>query len=396
MIAEFSPCTPSGSIYAPPSKSAAHRYFISAFLSGGECEIDNVVFSEDVKATLNCLKVLGADVKYSDRAVTIKQGIPNGSTLNCNESGSTLRFLIPLALTLGKEYTFIGSEKLFERPLTVYEKIALENGFLFRKGKNSLTVKGNLKSGKYIVDGNISSQFITGLLFALSTQNGESTIEIIPPFESRSYVNITLAVLKQFGISAKLTENTITVTGGKYIPQNVTLEGDYSNAAYIDALNLLGGNVNVLGLGKSEQGDSVYKEYFKKLESFCTLDISDCPDLGPILISAAILKNGAVLTGTKRLAVKESNRGLAMAEELEKLGVSIKCSENEIHIPKVELKKPTEILNSHNDHRIVMALSALLCKTGGAVLNAEAVNKSFPDYFDTIKSLGAKVKLKED
>lgn len=397
MIAQFSPCVLRGEVKAPPSKSAAHRYLISAFLSGGECKIDNVVLSEDVKATINCLRVLGADIRYSENTAYVKPGSPGESLLNCSESGSTLRFLIPIALTLGKEFTFTGSKKLFERPLSVYENLAAENGFLFRREENFLTVKGTLKSGRYVVDGSISSQFVTGLLFALSTLENDSVIEITPPFESRSYVNITLSVMKQFGIAAKMNGNEIKIKGGeKYIPRSIYIEGDYSNAAYIDAFNCSGGSVSVSGLGKTNQGDAVYKDYFKMLDDFRELDISDCPDLGPVLISVATLKKGAVLKGTKRLAVKESDRGAAMAEELAKFGVFIKCSENEIRIEKSEIRPPDEILNSHNDHRIVMALCVLLSVTGGSISNAEAVNKSFPDYFDTIKSLGASVSFKED
>lgn len=397
MKAEFTPCVLNGKITAPPSKSAAHRYLISAFLSGGECKIDNVTLSEDVKATINCLKVFGADVEYSNNSVLMKPGVAKGSLLDCNESGSTLRFLIPLALTFGKEFTFTGSEKLFSRPLDIYEKLARKNGFLFDKKKNFLTVKGKLKSGKYVIDGNISSQFVTGLIFALSTLDTQSVIKINPPFESRSYVNITLSVLRQFGITAEMNGNEIKIKGGeKYIVQNIYVEGDYSNAAYVEAFNASGGKITIDGLGKTEQGDAVYKDYFEKLNNFCRLDISDCPDLGPILISVAAVKNGAVLTGTKRLAVKESDRGCAMAEELAKFGISIKCFENEIHVEKSEIKPPSEILNSHNDHRIVMALCVLLCLTGGVIANAEAVCKSFPDYFDTIKSLGAKFTLKEE
>ena len=397
MIAEFMPCVPSGKVKAPPSKSAAHRYLISAFLSGGECRLDNIALSEDIKATIGCLEKLGVSAEYNGDSVIIKPSSPKKGVLNCNESGSTLRFLIPIALTKNEEITFTGSKKLFERPLNVYEEIARDNGFIFDKKDNILTVKGLLKSGRYLVKGDISSQFITGLIFGLSTLSGESIIEVIPPFESRSYVNITLSVIKRFGISAELSGNEIKIKGGeKYIPQNITVEGDYSNAAYIEALSFLGGDVSVSGLGTTEQGDAIYKSYFKKLKSYAELDITDCPDLGPVLIAVAAAESGARLTGTKRLAVKESDRGAAMAAELEKFGVTIKCLDNEIIIEKAELQKPEKTLSSHNDHRILMALAVLLCKTGGKISGAEAVRKSFPDYFDIIKSLGAKVGLKED
>lgn len=397
MTVKFSPCLPFGNVAAPPSKSVAHRYLIAAFLSGGKCKIDNISFSEDIQATADCLEALGAKIERGNASITVMPGGTASDILNCRESGSTLRFLIPYALTTGREITFIGSKKLFERPLGVYEKTANENGFLFKKSENSLVVRGNLKNGEYSLPGNISSQFITGLLFALSTLSEDSVIKVIPPFESRSYVNITLSVLKQFGIFAKIDGNNIKIQGGgKYIPQNLVTESDYSNAAYLDLLNFSGGNVTVTGLDKTCQGDAVYKDYFKKLDNFCTLDISDCPDLGPALISAAAMQNGVVLTGTRRLAVKESDRGAAMAQELAKFGIKVNVEENKITVENATVKKPSAPLNSHNDHRIVMALAALLCKTGGEMCGTEAVKKSFPDYFDVLKSLGAKFTIQED
>lgn len=395
MRAIFEPCSLNGTLCAPPSKSVAHRLLIAAYLSRGECKINNLALSEDIKATISCLKNLGADITFSGGSAVIKPSEPKDETLNCSESGSTLRFLIPIALTLNKEITFSGSRKLFERPLCVYEELAEKNGFLFKKDETTLTVKGCLKSGHYTIDGSISSQFVTGLLFALSTLDGDSTIEILPPFESRSYVLITLEVLKKFGISATLEDCFIKISGaGKYIVQNTSVEGDYSNAAYIDGFNEAGSHIDLVGLSETKQGDVVYKELFKRLDCFAEADISDCPDLGPVLFSVAALKNGALFKGTKRLAVKESDRGEAMREELEKFGVKIKCSENEILVPKSVIKKPTVPLSSHNDHRILMALCILLSVTGGEICGAESVKKSYPNYFDELKRLGAKFCLK--
>lgn len=397
MIAEFKPCTLCGTVNAPPSKSVAHRYLIAAYLSGGECTIENISLSEDIKATIACLKTLGAEITFENHTVRLKPSPPDENTLNCSESGSTLRFLIPIALTKNREITFTGSRKLFERPLNIYEDIAKKNGFLFKKSEQSLTVKGRLKSGVYTIRGDISSQFITGLLFALSVSEGDSLIKITPPFESRSYVLITIAVLKEFGVEAILDGNEIRIKGGQsYTAKNATVEGDYSNAAYIDAFNEAGGSVKIPGLSDTLQGDSVYKSYFSQMNRFCELDISDCPDLGPVLFAVAALKEGALFKGTKRLAIKESDRGAAMEEEMKKFGIDLERSENEILIKKQRLQKPTALLSSHNDHRILMALCVLLSVTGGSISGSEAVNKSFPDYFDIIKGLGARVILKED
>lgn len=397
MKAVFDPCTLKGSVTAPPSKSAAHRSLIAAYLSGSECTIDNIALSEDIKATISCLEALGADITVSQNSAYVKPALPKGNTLNCSESGSTLRFLIPPALKTNRKITFCGSRTLFERPLSVYEKIAEENGFLFEKGDGCLTVKGSIKSGVYKIDGSISSQFITGLLFALPTLENDSIIEIMPPFESRSYVLITLDILKKFGISAELDGLMIKIPGGqKFSAENITVEGDYSNAAYIDAFNEAGGSITINGLGKTNQGDAIYKKLYAELSEFSTIDISDCPDLGPVLFTVAALKNGARFTGTKRLELKESDRKSAMCEELKKFGINISCSENEVLVPKSEIQKPQEPLSAHNDHRILMALCVLLSLTGGEIYEAESVKKSFPDYFEKIKKLGAKFKLTEE
>lgn len=397
MIAHFEKSVLSGNIKAPPSKSVAHRYLISAFLLGGECCVENISLSEDIKATVNCLKSLGADIAVHDGTAVVRKGGLKNSVLDCNESGSTLRFLIPIALTMNKEFVFKGSKKLFERPLGIYEDICRENGFLFEKSEGRLKIKGRLKSGEYEIRGDISSQFITGLIFALSVTEGDSVIKIIPPFESKSYVIVTLECLKKFGVDIELDGLNVRIKGGqKYTARSITVEGDYSNAAYIDAFNESGSNVKITGLSDSVQGDRVYKEYFKKLDKFCTLDITDCPDLGPILFTVAALKQGAVFTGTRRLVIKESDRCGAMSEELAKFGICTEISDNEFTVKKSEIKPPPEILSSHNDHRILMALSVLLCLTGGGISGAEAVNKSFPEYFDKIKSLGARVKMEKE
>lgn len=392
MIAEVNPSHLQGSVAAPPSKSAAHRYLIASFLSGEKCTVDNVVLSEDIKATLSCLESLGANVQIEDRKVTLKKEEPKGNILHCRESGSTLRFLIPFAMTLGQEITFKGSEKLFERPLDVYETIAKENGFYFEKGRGFLRVCGNLKNGNYRVRGDISSQFITGLLFTLPLLSGDSKIEVIPPFESRSYVNITLEVLHYYGVSAAMYGNTLFIKGDqKYRGANAVIEGDYSNAAYLAALDE---NVKVTGLSQSAQGDSVYIDYYKRLKDFCCLDISDCPDLGPALLTVAAMNHGVKLTGTARLSAKESDRAETMKEELKKLGIDIEVSSNEILMKNPHIKKPLSTLSSHNDHRILMALIPILCKTGGKIEGAEAVSKSFPDYFGVIAKLGADIDIK--
>ena len=403
MIATFKPSLLKGTIDAPPSKSMAHRYLIGAALSGQKCSLTGVDYNEDILATIDCLEALGVNITTKEDLVTFESdgflGLLNGEVphLKCRESGSTLRFFIPLALCMGTPVVFSGSERLFERPLDVYEQLCNEKGFTFKKDKNSLTLCGKLESGEYKLRGDISSQFITGLIFALVFSGGESTIEIIPPFESRSYVNLTISALKSFGAKVDFTDEfKIEIKNSKLNSCCGKIEGDFSNAAFLDAFNFIGSDIKIKNLtSDSLQGDKVYYEYFKKIENGSpTLNISDCPDLGPVLFALAALKNGATFTDTDRLKAKESDRGAAMHKELQKLGGGLIFGKNSITVPKQNLKYNGEILNGHNDHRIVMALSVILSKIGGEIDGIEAVRKSYPAFFKDITKLGAKVDLK--
>lgn len=395
----FKPCKLKGIINAPPSKSIAHRYLIGAALSKGTSVISGIDYSEDILATIDCLRALGAEINIEKDTVTINPESfmkTSSDVLHCRESGSTLRFFIPLALYLGKEITLQGSRRLFQRPLDVYEKLCLDNGFKFRKSEDSVTVCGNLKSGQYKIGGDISSQFITGLIFALVYLGEDSSIQIIPPFESRSYINLTISALKSFGADIEFKDEfNIVIKKSILHSFSGRIEGDYSNAAFLDAFNHIGSDIKICNLNdNSLQGDKIYKEYFNEISKGTqTLDISDCPDLGPVLIALASLKNGAILTGTDRLKIKESDRGQVMHEELSKLGVGLVFGENSITVPKLQFKNTKTVLDGHNDHRIVMALSLILSEFGGAIDGAEAVRKSYPSFFDDIKNLGAQVKL---
>ncbi len=399
MIAKFTKCTLNGTIAAPPSKSMAHRYLIGAALSKQNCVISGMDYSEDILATIDCLKALGCEIKTENDTIYINPQrfmTAKNPFLHCRESGSTLRFFIPLCLTLGKEVTLTGSKRLFERPLDVYQKICKENNFIFTKNDDKLTLCGNLTSGVYEVDGNISSQFTTGLIFAFVHLGENAEIKIIPPFESRSYINLTIEALTQFGAKVKFTDDfTISIKKSTLKAFCGKIEGDYSNAAFLDAFNFLGSDIKVQNLNENSlQGDKIYLDYFKKIENGTpTLDITNCPDLAPVLIALASLKNGATLTGTNRLKTKESDRGNAMHEELGKLGGGLLFGDNIITIPKQALHTGGPRLYGHNDHRIVMALSLILSQLGGEIDGAEAVKKSYPNFFTDIKSLKAKVEL---
>lgn len=349
---------------------------------------------------LDCLRALGADCRvdgssaHIDGTDFLKKVT---SDLNCRESGNTLRFMIPLCLTLGKSVTLHGSARLMERPQGVYENLCRDHGFTYQKGEGSMTVCGTLKSGIYELDGSVSSQFITGMILALLSLDGDSEIRIKPPFESRSYVDLTLRAVEIYGGTAYFSDDyTIKITGNSIHAKNVTTEGDYSNAAFLDAFNCIGGTVKVNGLTEqSAQGDRIYKQHFAALMSGTpTIDISDCPDLGPVLMAVAAINHGCTLTGTRRLAIKESDRGNAMRDELRKFGCDLDLRENEIIVPKTELHAPTVPLYGHNDHRIVMSLAVMCTVLGGDIDGCEAVRKTYPNFFDEIKKLGARVELR--
>ncbi len=395
------PSVASGEINAPPSKSCAHRLLICAALATGKSVIENIGTNDDIIATISCLKELGAKIEIEDNKAVV-YGIENKDekvklNLFCNESGSTLRFLIPLALFFSKTASFGGSDRLLERPQSVYEELFSEMGCYLKKENNSLVTGGELKSGTYKIRGDVSSQFLTGLLFALPLLYGDSDIVLTTPLQSAPYVNITVDVLSKFGVQIKKSNTGFYIKGNQeYISQNLSVEGDWSNSAFLEAFNLVGGNVTLRGMNEeSFQGDKVYRKFFGEFKKGTpTLDITDCPDLGPVLISCAVLCNGAVLKGTKRLKIKESDRGVAMQTELSKFGVEIIVNEDEIIIPKTEIKTPEEILNCHNDHRIAMSLAILCSKVGGTLENAQCVNKSNPEFFDDIKTLGIQIKVK--
>lgn len=399
MIATFTPCRLAGTVAAPPSKSMAHRYLIGAALSGEICTLSGIDYSEDILATIDCLNALGASVSVDGDRVTVDPGgflQAENPVLECRESGSTLRFLIPLALCMGKPVTFRGSRRLLERPLGVYEALCREKNFVFRKSAEALTVCGKLESGAYALRGDISSQFITGMIFALVYLGKDASIRILPPFESRPYIDLTLGALKSYGARVEFADEcTVLVRQSRLHGYAGTVEGDYSNAAFLDALNYTGSQVRVENLNPdSLQGDRVYREYFRRIAAGQpTLDISDCPDLGPVLIALAAMHNGAVFTGTARLKAKESDRGAAMQSELKKLGGGLILGNNTVTVPKQALQYRGTVLDGHNDHRIVMALSVILSKTGGAIAGAEAVHKSYPGFFEDLKRLGAAVEI---
>lgn len=442
MRAVIEPGTASGAIAAPPSKSYSHRALIAAGLAKGESRIHGVLESEDISATEDCLKLLGVKTAREGADRTVQGmtdeiehafgGEAEAETplpVPCRESGSTLRFFVPLFLLTDRLVEFQGYGRLLERPMKIYEDICREQGLRYQRTETGIRAQGPLRPGTFRVPGNISSQFITGLLFALPLLPGESRIELVPPVESRSYIRMTLEVLRDFGIEIREEGDVLIVPGSQsYRPREYTVEGDYSNAAFLEALGRLSeldetnsldgtsslkkpnsfdvsdspdGNgrgaerVRVTGLKENSlQGDRIYKKYFSMLaEGKGPIDIGDCPDLGPVLLAMAAIYGGGRFVNTARLKIKESDRGTVMAEELRKFGISAACGENEIVVEKGALHRPKEPLNGHNDHRIAMSLAVLCARTGGSIEGAECVRKSYPGFFDDMKKLGIGVEL---
>lgn len=401
MRAEIKKGRARGTLRVPPSKSCAHRWLLGAALAEGESVLHGLDFSEDILATIDCVKAIGAKVIIENNAIKVKGCGARFSERNgalseffCRESGSTLRFMIPIAL-LGCGGVFLGTERLISRGIGIYEALFSESAKIEKKAKE-IRIEGRLSAGHYRLAGNISSQFITGLLFALPTLEGDSTIEILPPFESRGYVMLTLDILRRFGIEIEQTSDfSFSVAGGqRYLPIEAEVEGDYSQAAFFYGLNFLGGEVELTGLDpQSCQGDRICVDIFEKMSrGYVCEDLADCPDLAPILFAMASAGQGARFTGTRRLAIKESNRALVMAKELEKFGAKITVLENEVKIAPCELHTPTEPLCGNNDHRIVMALSVLATRFGGEIEGAEAIAKSYPSFFEDLRRLGLEIR----
>ncbi|MBO4652885.1 MAG: 3-phosphoshikimate 1-carboxyvinyltransferase [Lachnospiraceae bacterium] len=406
MKVRFFPTVAHGTVCAPPSKSVAHRALICGALS--KCStVSGLAWSEDISATCDCLRAMGAKIeRLSDDTVAIGgltlAGIPDGAVLPCRESGSTLRFLLPIAMLSRKMVHFTGSARLMERPLGIYEEISARQGGLFRREGQQITVCGGLKVGEYEIAGNISSQFITGLLLALSLADGESRVRVTEPFESRSYTDITVDVLREYGIPVGGEGNEFVIPGRRdFSDLAYTVEGDCSNAAFLEALALLSSRsfdpLRVTGVPeKTSQGDRVYYEMLHEMAAGRKeFDVSDCPDLAPCLFAMAAFYGGAHFTGTARLAIKESDRGAAMAEELACLGAEVTVGANEVTVACEGLREPTRVLNGHNDHRIVMALSVLCTVTGGEIDGAEAVAKSYPDFFEVIAGAGIALEIEQ-
>lgn len=397
MTVTIYPGRAAGTAAAPPSKSCGHRMLLCAALAAGESRIDGIARSQDMLATMDCIRAMGGACRLEGETagVTGTGGAvrPNG-TYPCRESGSTLRFCIPAALLSGGRAVFTGAPRLLERGVGIYEELLGPRGVTVAKTPESVTFSGRLTAGSYTLRGDVSSQFVTGSLLALPLLPEDSTLRVLPPVESRPYIDITLDIMAAFGVRVEEREpNLFAIPGGqRYESRCAAVEGDWSNAAFLLAL---GDGVTVTGLRPdSLQGDRVCRDMLHRLERpGAVLDISACPDLGPILFAAAARGCGGVFTGTHRLRIKESDRIAAMAQELSKFGAQIREEEDRVTVLHRPLHPPREVLDGHNDHRIVMSLAGLCASLGGTIRGAEAVSKSWPDFFPALEALGLRMDI---
>ena len=406
----------SGSVAIPPSKSAAHRAIISAALADGRSIITNVDLSNDIRATIGACRALGVNMCTDGETLTADgaQLRLTGDPIDCAESGSTLRFFIPVACTLNGEKTLTGHGRLPLRPLDSYLHIFDTQGINYSRppGYNlPLTVSGTLRSGEFRVDGRVSSQFVTGLLFALPLLKGDSSISVIGGFESRGYVNLTVDILRRFGIEIDVDGDNFTIKGGqRYAPQNIRVEGDYSQAAFFLVSGAISGGIRVEDLGAySLQPDRAIVDILKQMGADIsaeegalvsrpaklhgtTIDVSQCPDLvPPLAIAAAYAKGVTHITGAARLRIKESDRLHALAHNLAALGIRTEELPDGLIILGGQ---PTGgEIDSFGDHRIAMAFSIAAAGASGPVTirGAECVDKSYPKFYDDYKALGGDI-----
>jgi len=375
-----------GKLQIIPSKSVAHRYLICAAFAGTTTTLICPETNRDIEATVDCLKALGANIQRTDSGYVVNpiSVMPQTAVLNCHESGSTLRFLLPIAGALGVDTIFKMEGRLPRRPLSpLWEEMERMGCHLSRPTVDTIRCTGKLKAGEYMIDGGVSSQFITGLLFATALMDEKSKINISGNLESKPYVDLTEQALKLFDAPHFHT------------PGYIEVEGDWSNGAFFLATESLGSTLSVLGLNpESAQGDRAVVDILKALENgMPTVSAKDIPDLIPILSVVAAAKHGAVFTDIRRLRLKESDRVASTIAMIENLGGKAEADENTLNIFGTGLIGGT--VDAVNDHRIAMsaAIAATICKEDVTILGAECVKKSYPKFWEEYARLGGSYEL---
>lgn len=390
-----------GEITPPPSKSLLHRYILAAALGDGVSTIENFASSDDVLATVCCARALGAEIRAEEKTLCITGNAAlrpeERPSFFCGESGTTLRLLIPVSLALTEGGTFHGNGRLFDRPLGPYRKLFDENDIQYSLDRSALALKGRLTAGRYMLPGNVSSQFFSGLLFGLALCGGESEIVSTTEIESADYISMTCAVLKSAGIETERRDRSIHVRGGAFRPTKSFVEPDWSQAAFWVAANYLGGRIELHGMESAvTQGDRRIKEIERKLKrtGHIEADFSQCPDLLPPAALMAAVRNGTSrFTGCTRLRYKESDRLSAVTEVLNSLGADIVEHPDGLFIRGVDALRGGVTVEAHNDHRIAMmaAVAASFCRMPVVICGAECVEKSYPRFFEDHTKLGGAV-----
>ena len=434
MNVTITPAELSGTVTPPPSKSQAHRVLIAAALADGECTISNVAFSQDIEATMSCLESLGAEFARDGSTVTVRGMGANTMSplrrmayprLDCGESGSTLRFLIPVSLAVRSGGIFSGRGRLMERPQKPYFDLFDKKGVFHEQKDGVLTVTGILTPGTYQLPGDVSSQFVTGLLYALPLLDGDSEIVLTSPLESRGYVDMTLDTLEIFGIQIRWKNaRTFLIPGRQtYSPHSIAIEADWSQAAFWYTAQVLGNPVAVEGINpRSIQGDREFLEWVRMVKNepmasgftvpiwgngaeaeppsipsggcAVSIDVSQNPDLVPPLAAMGALMNGLLrIQNAARLRIKESDRLASVTQVLSALGADVTEGPDFLEIRGKETLSGGVTVDSFNDHRIAMmaAIAATRCGKPVTVLGAECVAKSYPNFWEDYEALGGKI-----
>ena len=394
----------SGCVTPPASKSQGHRLLLAAALAEGESVLAGLSMSKDIQATISCICALGAQVEQREDGLHVvgcggRFDRRHGLLFDCGESGSTLRFMIPISLAVAGGGSFTGQGRLMERPMQPYFDIFQEKDIYYVRADGKAGLEGELTPGEYRLPGDVSSQFVTGLLYALPLLAGDSRIVITTALESRAYVDMTLDALAQFGVNVCWEgEQTLLVPGNQcYRPANLSVEADWSQAAFWYAARALGSHVTVEGLNKaSTQGDRVIAEQFEQMivPNDVTLDVSQCPDLVPALAAMAAVRQGRThITNAARLRMKESDRLAAVTQVLCSMGADVTEQPEGLCIVGKESLAGGVSVDSCNDHRIAMmaAIAATRCERPVTVEGAQCVSKSYPSFWEEYEALGGKI-----
>lgn len=400
-----------GTVDAIASKSDAHRILIAAALSDSECKLILNSTSNDIEATSACLESAGAKIEKDGTNLTVTpiKKAADKAVFDCGESGSTIRFLIPVAAALGINCIFTGSGRLPERPQTPILNALAENGITVSPdGEFPIKLSGKLHSGVFTLPGNVSSQFVTGLIFALPLLDGDSEIRLIPPIESKPYINMTVATVKKFGIEIEEKGNSYFVKGNqKYIsPKEIKVDGDWSNGAFFAVAGALS-DITINGLfPDSLQGDKIIADIVRKMGADVTqtasavtvkknklnaieIDVANTPDLVPVIAALATFADGTTtITNAARLRIKESDRLKTVTQLITAAGGDITELPDGLIINGGKKLKDEFSFDGCNDHRIVMAAAVLSFASKVTITNAQAINKSYPDFIRDVQKLG--------